>query len=453
MIQGHATSTIRRNKGDNLSVDITTTLKTLYEDKLVTAEEAVKAIRSDMRVYLGGGAGVPQVLAHAMLSRAGRVKNVEVVHVLAFAGGDYLAPEYADSFRHRALFTGENAREAINSGRADYVPIFLSEAPGLFTEGVLPVDVALIQVSPPDSHGFCSYGVEVGVTKPAAESAKLIIAEVNPKMPRTMGDCFIHLSRIDQIVEVDYDLPEVVMTKSITEEQMHIAELVADLVPDEATLQLGIGALPNAVLSKLDGKRDLGIHSELFSDGVIDMVERGVITNAAKTLHPGKIIAGFAFGSPRFYEFLHDNAMIEMHPTDYVNDPFIIAKNDKMMAINSAIEIDLTGQVCADSIGPRIYSGIGGQMDFIRGAARSKGGKPIIALPSTANHNISRIVPRLKDSAGVVTTRGDIHYVVTEYGVASLHGKSLRERARELISIAHPDHRKELQRFADQQGW
>jgi acetyl-CoA hydrolase len=430
----------------------TTTLGTLYTDKLVTAEEAVKAIQSYTRVYMGGGAGVPQVLGRAMVGRAAELREVEVVSVLTFAGGDYLDAKYSESFRHRALFVGANAREAVNTGRADYVPVFLSEAPGLFRDGTLPVDVALIQVSPPDAHGFCSYGVEVGVTKPAAESARQIIAEINPNMPRVMGDAFIHLSRIDQIVEVDYLLPEAV-NNHISPEQERIGELVSELIPDEATLQLGIGALPNAVLSKLDGKRDLGIHSELFSDGVVEMVEKGVVTNAAKTLHPGKIIAGFAFGSQHFYEFMQDNAMIEFHPTDYVNDPFIIAKNNKMISINSALEVDLSGQVCADSIGGRIYSGIGGQVDFIRGASRSNGGKAIIALPSTAKAGVSRIVPRLKDGAGVVTSRGDINCVVTEYGVALLHGKSLRERAGELIAISHPAARDELNYFAKQQGW
>jgi 4-hydroxybutyrate CoA-transferase len=312
--------------------------------------------------------------------------------------------------------------------------------------------VAMIMVSPPDAHGFCSYGIEVGCTKPAAENARHIIAEVNPNMPRVLGDSFIHLSRIDQIVEADYLLPET-GSNNVTEEQERIGELVSELIPDEATLQMGIGALPNAVLRKLDGKRDLGIHSELFSDGVMDMVEHGVITNAAKSIHPGKIIAGFAFGSQKFYKFMHDNAMVELHPTDYVNDPFIIAQNKKMTSINSAVEVDLTGQVAADSIGPRIYSGIGGQVDFVRGASRSKGGKAIIALPSTAKLGVSRIVARLKEGSAVVTSRGDIHYVVTEYGVASLHGKSLRERAHELIRIAHPNHRDELKTYARSQGW
>lgn len=436
----------------NPVVESVTNLDTLYADKLVTAEEAVQNIHSNSRVYLGGGAGIPQVLERAMAARGDELEDVEVVHVLTFAGGHYLDPAHAKSFRHRALFIGPNARKAINEGRADYVPIFLSEAPWLFKTGALPVDVALIQVSPPDAHGYCSYGVEVGVTKPAAESAKMIIAEINPNMPRVLGDSFIHLSKIDYLIEADYFLPEIV-EKEISKEQDVIGELVAEMVPDEATLQLGIGALPNAVLSKLDGKRDLGIHSELFSDGVMDLVQKGVITNLAKTLHPGKIVAGFLFGSQKLYQFANDNAMIELHPTDYVNDPFTISLNHKMTAINSAIEVDLTGQVCADMIGEYFYSGIGGQVDFVRGAAHSKGGKAIIALPSTAKGGVSRIVPKLKEGAGVVTSRGDAHFVVTEFGVASLHGKSVRERACELINIAHPDHRDELKSFARQHCW
>jgi 4-hydroxybutyrate CoA-transferase len=424
----------------------------LFDEKRLTADHAAALVRSGMRVYLGGGAGVPQVLEAALAARARAVNDVEIVHVLTFAGGAYLQPGMERAFRHRALFAGANAREAINSGRADYVPVFLSETPRLFRDGTLPLDIALIQVSPPDQHGFCSYGIEVGVTKPAAESAKLVVAEVNPRMPRVLGDSFIHLSRIDHVVEVDYGLPE---TNPPASSAVHerIGELVAELVPDEATLQLGIGGLPNAVLAKLGDKRDLGIHSELFSDGVVDLVEAGVVTNAAKSIHRGKIVAGFAFGTQRLYDFVSDNAMIELHPTDYVNDPFVIAQNQKMTSINSAIEVDLSGQVCADSIGTRIYSGIGGQLDFVRGAARSDGGKAIIALPSMAKNGISRIVLRLRDGAGVVTSRGDIQYVVTEYGVAKLRGKSLRERAVELIQIAHPSQRDELRYFTRQQGW
>lgn len=427
-------------------------VETLFNEKRLTPTQAAALVKPGMRVYLGGGAGVPQVLEAAIAARSRAVSDVEIVHVLTFAGGAYLQPGMERAFRHRALFAGANAREAINSGRADYVPVFLSEIPRLFRDGTLPLDIAFIQVSPPDQHGFCSYGIEVGVTKPAAESAKLVIAEVNPRMPRVLGDSFMHLSRIDHVVEVDYELPEANPPAS-SEVQERIGELVAELVPDKATLQLGIGGLPNAVLAKLGGKRDLGIHSELFSDGVVDLVEAGVVTNAGKSIHRGKIVAGFAFGTRRLYDFVRDNAMIELHPTDYVNDPFVIAQNKKMTSINSAIEVDLSGQVCADSIGTRIYSGIGGQLDFVRGASRSDGGKAIIALPSMAKNGVSRIVPRLRDGAGVVTSRGDIQYVVSEYGVATLRGKSLRERAVELIQIAHPSQRDELRYFTRQQGW
>lgn len=430
----------------------------LYQRKLSSAAEAAKLIRSGMRVYLGGGAGVPQVLERALVDRAAELRDVEIVHVLAFAGGEYLAREYATSFRHRGLFLGENARQAVREGRADFTPVFLSEIPALFraappTPAILPLDVALIQVSPPDEHGFCSFGVEVGVTKPAAHAAKRVVAEVNARMPRVLGDSFIHLNKIDTIVETDYALPQVPQGK-FGPAQDRIGELIADLIPDGATLQLGIGSIPDAVLFHLKHKRDLGIHTELFSDGVIDLVERGVITNDKKTLHPGKMVAGFLFGSQSLYDFVNDNAIVELHPSDYVNDPFIIAENDNMISINSAIEVDLTGQVCADSIGPTFYSGIGGQVDFVRGAARSRGGKPIIALLSTAKDDeLSRIVPQLKPGAGVVTSRGDVHYVVTEHGVADLQGKSIRERARELINIAHPKFREQLECYAREQKW
>lgn len=419
----------------------------------VSAEEAVKVIQSNARIYLGGGTGIPLQLEQALIGRADELRNVEVDHVATFAGGDYLDPAYAESFRHRAFFIGPNARAAVNEGRADYVPIFLSQVPGLYRDHVLPLDAALIEVSPPDAHGFCSYGVEVGVTKPAAESAKVIIAEINPHMPRVLGDSFIHTKHIDYAVEVDYPLPEAPFPE-ITAVHEVIAQLIAELIPDEATLQMGIGGIPNAVLPKLNDHRHLGIHTELFSDGVIELVNEGVITNERKALHPGKIIAGFLFGSQALYDFVDDNAMIELHPTDYVNSPFTIAQNTKMTSINSAIEVDLTGQVSADSIGDYFYSGIGGQIDFVRGAAYSKGGKAIIALPSTAKEDkLSRIVPRLKEGAGVVTSRGDVDYVVTEYGVASLRGKSICERAKELVRIAHPKFREELQRFVKQQRW
>lgn len=430
----------------------------LYKQKLVTPHHAARLIASDSRIYLGGGAGVPHALEQALVERASELGNVEVVSVLTFSGGEYMGREYATSFRHRALFMGENARAAVKDGRADFMPIFLSEIPDLFRASagraaILPLDAALIQVSPPDEHGFCSFGVEVGVTKPAAHAAKRVIAEVNAQMPRVLGDSFIHLNKLDAIVETDYALPQVPQGK-FGAVQDCIGQRIAELIPDGATLQLGIGSIPDAVLFHLQDKRELGIHTELFSDGVIDLVERGVITNDKKTLHPGKMIAGFLFGSQRLYDFAHDNALIELHPSDYVNDPFIIAQNDNMIAINSALEVDLTGQVCADSVGPMFYSGIGGQVDFVRGAARARGGKPIIALPATAkNDQISRIVPQLKPGAGVVTSRGDVHYVVTEYGVAFLHGKSIRERAQALIQIAHPKFQEELEEYARGQRW
>ncbi len=425
----------------------------IYRSKLTTAEEAAKLIQSSERVYLGAGAGLPQLLERAMVARAKELKNIEVVHALAFAGGEYLATEYAASFRHRALFIGDNARQAVREGRADFMPIFLSDIPNLFRDGTLPIDVALVQVSPPDEHGFCSFGAEVGFTKPAAHAAKTIIAEINARMPRVLGDSFIHVTKLTKIVEVDYALPEAPQG-GFGEVHRKIGEHIAGMIPDGATLQLGIGSIPDAVLFHLRTKHDLGIHSELFSDGVIDLVERGVITNEKKTLHLGKLVAGFCFGSKKLYDFVHDNALIELHPSDYVNDPFVIAQNEKMIAINSALEVDLTGQVCADSIGPQFYSGIGGQVDFVRGAARSVGGKPIIALPATAKDDqFSRIVPQLKPGAGVVTSRGDVHYIVTEFGVASLHGKSIRERARALIDIAHPKFRDELEKYAREQQW
>ena len=425
----------------------------LYSQKVTTTSDALRSIQSAMRVYLGGSACVPRVLERAMLDRADDLRDVEVMHVLALAGGQYLDPKYAQSFRHRALFLGENARAAVREGRADYTPIFLSEIPGLFRNGALPIDVALIMVSPPDEHGYCSFGPEVGVTKPAAQAARVIIAEVNPQVPRVYGDTFIHLSKLDAIIETDYPLATMPRAP-FSDVFLKIGAHVAAMIPDDATLQLGIGAIPDAVLHHLRDKRHLGLHSELFSDGVIALIESGVITGEKKTLHPGKVVAGMALGSLALYEFIRDNALIELHPTDYVNDPFIIAQHDNMVAINSAIEVDLTGQVCADSICTQFYSGIGGQVDFIRGAARSRGGKPIIALQATAkNDSLSRIVPQLKPGAGVVTSRGDVHYVVTEYGTASLHGKSIRERARALINIAHPNFREELERYAREQRW
>jgi 4-hydroxybutyrate CoA-transferase len=416
----------------------------IYRRKVSDADTALQAIQSDSRIYLAGGAGVPKELIQGLVRRADQLRNVEITHILTFAEAPYVAPEFQSAFRVNALFIGHNVRSAVQQGLADFTPVFLSEIPGLFRSGHLPIDVALISVSPPDEHGFCSFGVEVGTTKPAAESARVIIAEVNRQMPRTLGDSFIHVGRLHHIVEVDYPLPEAPQGGS-TDLHLRVGAHIAEMIPDGATLQMGIGSIPDAVLQNLGSHKDLGIHTELFSDGIIDMFEAGVITCARKTLHTGKIVAGFLFGSQRLYQFVHNNSIIEMHPTDYVNDPFNIAQNDRMVAINSAIQVDLTGQVCADSIGPRFYSGVGGQLDFIRGAARSKDGLPIIAFLSTAKDDtISRIVPMLNEGAGVVTTRNDVHYVVTEYGVASLYGRTVRQRAQELINIAHPTFRADL---------
>jgi acetyl-CoA hydrolase len=427
--------------------------ETIYRRKVTDADTALANIQSGNRVYLAGGAGVPQELIRGLVGRAEHLRDVELTHILTFAEAPYAAPQYQESFRVNALFIGHNVRTAVHEGRADFTPIFLSEIPGLFRNGLLPLDVVLISLSPPDEHGFCSFGVEVGTTKPAAESARIIIAEVNRQMPRTLGDCFIHVSRLHHIVEVDYPLPEAPQGGS-SERHLQVGQHIAEMIPDGATLQMGIGSIPDAVLQNLGHHKDLGVHTELFSDGVIDMVEAGVITCARKSFHPGKIISGFLFGTQRLYNFAHNNPLIELHPTDYVNDPFNIAQNEKMVAINSALQVDLTGQVCADSIGPHIYSGVGGQLDFIRGAARSKGGLPLVAFLSTAkNDSLSRIVPMLNTGAGVVTTRNDVHYIVTEYGVASLYGQTVRRRAQELINIAHPKFRDQLTAEAQKLGY
>ena len=427
--------------------------ETLYRRKVMDADTALASVLSGNRIYIGGGAGVPIQLTEALARKAGRLHDVELTHILTFAPAPYVDPAYQDSFRVNALFIGPNVRSAVNEGRADFTPVFLSEIPRLFREGYLPLDVALISVSPPDTHGFCSFGVEVGTTKPAAECARIVIAEVNRQMPRTLGDSFIHINRLSAIVETDYPLPAAPQGGSSPEHDL-IGQHIAAMIPDGATLQMGIGSIPDAVLRNLHNHRDLGIHTELFSDGIIDMVENGVITCARKNFHPGKIVAGFFFGSQRLYDFAHNNPLIEMHPTDYVNDPFNIAQNERMVAINAAIQVDLTGQVCADSIGPRMYSGAGGQVDFIRGAVRSKGGLPIIACQSTAKGGtVSRIVPMLTAGSGVVTTRNDVHYVVTEYGVAALYGKSIRQRAQALIAIAHPDFQEDLEEEARELGY
>jgi len=423
-----------------------------YKEKLVTAEEAVAEIKSHDRVYVSGNAATPYVLMKALAARRDELEGVELVHVLLLGRDPLAAPEMEGHFRHNSLFVGPADRKAINEGRADYVPIFLHQIPNLFHSGLMPIDVAMMHLSPPDEHGFMSYGAEVLSSKAAAENARIVIAQVNEKMPRILGDSFIHVSRVHKIVEMSADLPEL-HKKPFSDVEQKIGSYIADLIEDGATLQLGIGGIPDAVLAALKDRRDLGVHTEMVSDGVIDAIEAGVITGTRKNFHPGKIILTFMLGSKKIYEFAHNNPIFEAHPTDYTNHPFKVAQNDNMVAVNSAIEVDITGQVCSDSIGTYIYSGFGGQVDFIRGAAHSKGGKPIIALPSTAkNGEMSRIVPFLKKGAGVVTTRADVMYVVTEYGVAYLHGKNLKERTEALINIAHPAFRDELLREAKERN-
>ncbi len=419
----------------------------LYKNKVVSADEAVSAIESGNRVFLTGNCSVPKTALAALVRRAPQLKDVEICHALTVGSADYVSPEMEGHLRVNTLFIGPNVRKAVQEGRADFTPVLLSEFPLLFKEGHLPVDVAMVHLSPPDEHGFCSFGVEVGLSKSIAEASRIIIAEVNEQMPRTLGDSFIHVNKIDYIIPVNYELPEIPMGGEGDQVVQRIARYIAELIPDGATMQMGIGAIPDAVLGYLKDKKDLGVHTELFSDGVIELVNNGVITNARKTLHPGKIIAGFILGNKRLYNWVHNNPLIEFHRTEYVNDPFVIAKNDRMVAINSAIEVDLTGQVCADSIGPKLYSGVGGQLDFIYGASRSKGGVPIIALPSKTK-NFSRIVSMLKPGAGVVTTRNHVHFIVTEYGVAELYGKTIRQRAQSLIRIAHPEFRDQLRKQA-----
>ncbi|MCL5028867.1 MAG: 4-hydroxybutyrate CoA-transferase [Bacteroidetes bacterium] len=430
-----------------------------YNQKIVSADEAVKVIKSGDKILAHSNCAFPTALINALVKRKDELTDIQIMHALAVGNVAYMNPEMDGHFRHNAFFIGSNSREAVRQGRADFTPIFLYETPLLFAKGYINLDVALIHVSPPDEHGFCSFGVEVGLTKTGAEKAKIIIAQVNKHMPRTLGDSFIHINKIKYIVEVDEEiaeLPQVDKNASpeITEINKKLAYNISELIEDGSTLQMGIGAIPDFVLKYLADRKALGIHSEMFSDGAIELVERGIITNEMKTLHPGKIVAGFVLGTKKLYNFINNNPMIEFHRQEYVNDPFVIAKNYKMVAINSAIEIDLTGQVCSDSIGPKFYSGFGGQLDFIRGAAHSEGGKPIIALPSTTkDFKISRIVPFLKPGAGVITTRGDVHYVVTEYGHAQLFGKPVRERVEALIGIAHPNFRDELYKYARENNY
>ncbi len=416
----------------------------LYRSKLTTADKALEAVQSGQRVLIHQGCNEPEVLVKALVARGLELRDVEVIHMATMGSADYTRPEFEGHFRHNTFFIGGNVRQAVQEGRADYVPIFLHEIEGLFTSGALPIDVALIQCSRPDDYGYLSLGTGIDVTLTAAKHARHVIVEVNDQCPRTLGDTFLHVSKADAIVECSHPLAEM-QPHEITATHRVIARYIAGLIPDAATLQMGIGGIPDAVLGFLGDHRDLGVHTEMFSDGLIDLIQAGVVNNEKKTIHPHKIISGFVLGTRRLFDFIHDNPIFEFHPTHYTNDPFVIAQNDRMVAINSAIEVDITGQVCADSMGNVPFSGIGGQVDFIRGAGHSKGGLPIIALPSTAKSGkISRIVPMLQAGAGVVTTRGDVHYVVTEFGVANLHGKSLRQRAEALIAISHPDFQDEL---------
>lgn len=419
-----------------------------YRSKVQSARDAVRLINSDDRVYYGGNAAIPKALVETLAERHDELDNVQLNHVLLLGEDPLSGPGMTGHFRHNSLFVGPADRAAVNDGRADYVPIFLYMIPRLFHEGIVPLDVAMVQVSPPDSHGFMSLGVEILASKAACQVARTVIVQVNENMPRILGDSFIHVHQVAAIVEQTAPLPEVEL-RPATQTEKSIGRKIVDLIGRGCTLQMGIGGIPDAVYEAIEGPMELGIHTEMISDGALRAIERGVVTGTQKTLHPGKVVITFALGSQELYEFLHNNPLIEAHPVDYVNDPVVVSENDNLVAINSAIEIDLTGQVCSDSIGPRIYSGFGGQVDFIRGAARSKGGKPIIALPSTASSGkVSRIVPYLKQGAGVVTTRADLHYVVTEHGVANLFGKNLRERAEALIGIADPRFRDDLERDA-----
>ncbi|MCB9357440.1 MAG: acetyl-CoA hydrolase/transferase family protein [Calditrichaeota bacterium] len=420
------------------------------QELMEQAIDALRCVSSGHRVFVGSGLAVPQLLVEALAARASELESVEVTHLMTFGPAPYAEPGMEKSFRTNALFTGANVRQAVNSGRADYTPIFLSEIPGLIRSGSFNVDTCLVQVTPPDSHGFCSLGIDCACTLEAARHAKNVIALVNSEMPRVYGENFLHKSIFRAMVQFDHPLPELPRKKPSEQEKL-IGLFCAELVPNGACLQLGIGAIPDAVLASLGDKRDLGMHTEMFSDGAVELVQQGIINCRAKNFHKDKMIASFVLGSSLLYEFVKSNPLVEFRPVDHTNDPFVIARNDKMISINSALQVDLTGQVCSDSIGHSVFSGFGGQVDFVRGASRSNGGKPIIALESTAKSgSISRITPVLSPGAGVVTSRADVHYVCTEYGVAYLHGKTIRERAHALIRIAHPKFRDELKYAAQQ---
>lgn len=422
-----------------------------YNRKRMPAEKAVELIESGNRIFYSGNAAMPMALVKALAQRAPSLENVIVTHVLILGQDPLAAPEMAPHVRHHSLFVGPGDREAVNEGRADYVPIFLYQIPRIFSEGIFPLDAALIMCSPPDEHGFMSFGIEALAARAATLNAKKVLVQVNERMPRVLGNAFIHVGRVHAIVEQSDPLPNLV-PKPASDVELKIGTNIRGLINDGCCIQMGIGGIPDAVFNSLDGLRDLGIHTEMLSDGAMRAIQNGIVTGARKNIHQGKAVITFALGSDELYHFLDNNPMIESHPVEYCNDPFIISQNDNMIAVNSAIEVDLTGQVCSDSIGTKIYSGFGGQVDYIRGAARSKGGKPIIALPATGTTRdgklFSKIVPTLKVGAGVVTTRADVHYVVTEFGVAHLFGKNLRQRAEALIGIAHPDLREDLSRAA-----
>lgn len=411
-----------------------------------TAAEALKAIQPGHRVFVHGSAQTPLYLLRSLAKEKSRLRNVELVFITVQGDIEVHKPEYEGHFYINCLFVSQSVRQAVAEGRADFIPVFLSDIPDLFKRNYLPIDVALIQVSPPDLHGYCTLGLSVDIARSAVNAARTIIAQVNPQVPRTHGDGLIHMSEIDYMVYADEPLPEVNYQNKMGSQELAIGQHVAALIDDGSTLQMGIGTIPDAVLRALTSHKDLGIHTEMLSDGVVDLIQTGVINNKKKRIHPGKSVTGFAVGTRKLYDFIHDNPAVVFLDIDYVNDPGVIKRNPKVVAINSAIEVDITGQVCADSIGTYQYSGIGGQMDFIRGATLSEGGKPIIALTSRTHHGVARIVPYLRQGAGVVTTRGHVHYVVTEYGVAELWGKNLRQRAKALIAIAHPDDREALER-------
>lgn len=419
-----------------------------YQSQVLTATEAVKRIRPGQRIFIGTGCGEPLELVTALSKRAYELPDTEIVHLLTFGDAPYAHRELAQYFRVNSFFIAENVRDIIQEGLGDYTPVFLSDIPRLFNSGQLPLDVALIHVTPPDEYGVCSFGVSVDIVHSAAENASLVIAQVNPNMPRTLGDCFIHVHDIDLLVPSDAAILEV-PPPAVTDVTRQIAEYIAALVEDGSTIEFGIGRIPQALVAFLQDKKDLGVHTEMVTDNLVDLIESGAVTGARKTLDRGRVVASFAIGTKRIYDYIDNNPLFSFHPTEYVNDPSIIRQQHKMVAVNTALEVDLTGQVCADSIGSKFFSGVGGQVDFNRGAAKSRGGKAIIALPSTAKGGtISRIMTHLSPGAGVVTTRAGVHYVVTEYGVAYLHGKSVQERALALISIAHPKFRADLLREA-----